>query len=342
MTALVTAIQPLWPLLKDRGIDPEPVFLESGIAPDRAKAANARVPVTECRAIWERADALIDDPTWGIRYGEYWHPSMFGPLGYAWLTSPTLRAAYERLSRFIDLFIERGVVTLRDADDSVLINFNYRNEPFALPSVADAMTSLGITMCRAIYGSRLRPTELSFVHAAPEHPGSYEDYFGCPVTFSADCDCVRLSAVVVDTALPGANPHLAEIAKNETIRYLAKLNAASPEDRIRRFIIDQLPNGRITGESVADAMHMSRRTLYRQLDKAGLTFNDLLQEVRMELAQAYLSVDTYSVSQIAFMLGFSEQAAFSRAYRRWYDESPSQTRERLAGDSASQRVPLTG
>lgn len=337
MTALVTAIQPLWPLLKDRGLDPEPIFRESGITPSQAKAANARLPVAECQAIWDRADALIDEPGWAIHYGDYWHPSMFGPLGYVWLTSPTLGAAYERFARFIDLFLERGVVSVITTGDRVVVNFNYRHEPFRRAYVADAMLSLLLRLSQAIYGTRLRPLGLSLAHDSIDEAARYEHYFECPVTFGASCDCLSFARTAMETELPGANPHLAAISEQETIRYLSQLDAARPEDRIRRHIIEQMPNGRVTGESVASAMHMSRRTLYRQLDSAGVTFNQLLQEVRMEMAQAYLAVDTYSVSQIAFMLGFSEQAAFSRAYRRWFGESPSETRRRQA---ASEMLPI--
>lgn len=329
MTALVTAIQPLWPLLKDRDIDPEPLFLASGIRPKQVMAANARVPVEACRAIWSRADALINERHWGVTYGDYWHPSMFGPLGYVWLTSASLREALSRLSRFIDLFLQDGIIDVSEGDNRLTINFNYQNEPFRIPSIADAMISLLMRLCTAIYGRRLAPVGVSLVHPPPDDASAYRAYFGCPVTFGAGCDCLSLPLRAVDKILPGADAHLAALNEQEVIRYLAQLDRGRVVDRVRAKIIEQLPDGQVSSESVAKALHMSRRTLSRQLGREGLSFSSLLQEVRMDLAEAYLASSYHSVAQIAFVLGFSEQAAFSRAFKRWSGESPSAARERL-------------
>lgn len=114
MTALATAIQPLWPLLASLGEDPEPVFSSAGIEPDTLKRPNARLPVAACNAVLLRASSRVADPCFGMRYGEYWQPSMFGPLGYAWLTSATLRKAIDRFARYIDFVLERGAVQVED------------------------------------------------------------------------------------------------------------------------------------------------------------------------------------------------------------------------------------
>jgi AraC-like DNA-binding protein len=93
------------------------------------------------------------------------------------------------------------------------------------------------------------------------------------------------------------------------------------------MIVEQLASGGVSAEKVAQALHVSTRTLHRQLQGEGTTFKGLLEETRRKLAATYLRDEDISVTEIAFMLGFSEPSAFTRAYRRWTGESPSAARE---------------
>ena len=111
------------------------------------------------------------------------------------------------------------------------------------------------------------------------------------------------------------------------IEYLAKLDQDHITQKVKATIIDQLPSGSATDEIVARALYMSSRKLQRQLQRAGTTFNTLLNEIRQDLAQKYLREEDTSMTEIAFLLGFSESSAFSRAFKRWVGVSPSEYRK---------------
>ena len=328
VTALASSIQPLWTLLEEYGQDPEPLFRKSGIDPVLLKNPNARLPVPACNAAWLRASGRIADPCFGVKAGLHWHPSMFGALGYAWLASTSLRTALGRLARYTDLVLERGAVEVRDGRrGDVTVTLAYQGSPFTLPALADALLSFLLRLCRLNCGESLNPTRVTLFHSAPPEPGPYYTYFRCPVEFDAAHDSLTLSKAVVDQPLPSANPHLAHINDQEIVRYLGRLNRDRIAGRVQAAIVEQLPSGNVSTETVAQSLHVSSRTLNRQLQREGTTFKAVVDAARRELAETYLKDQNFSLTQLAFMLGFSEPSSFTRAYRRWTGTAPSTSRE---------------
>ena len=326
-TALATAIHPLWSLLEEYGQDPDPLFRKAGIDPALLKKPNARLPVHACNVAWLRASSRIADPCFGVKAGEHWHPSMFGALGFAWLASTSLRTALGRLERYTDLVLERGAVEVRDGcGGDVTVTLSYQGSPFTLPALADAMLSILLRLCRLNAGDSLNPKRVTLFHSAPADAGPYFTYFRCPVEFDADRDSLTLDKTVVDQPLPSANPHLAHLNDQEIIRYLARCCGDRVCDRVQATLIEQLASGAVSADKVAQALHVSTRTLHRQLQGEGTTFKGLLEETRRKLAATYLRDEDISLTEISFMLGFSEPSAFTRAYRRWTGQSPSETR----------------
>jgi AraC-like DNA-binding protein len=327
-TALATAIHPLWSLLEEYGQDPDPLFRKVGIDPALLKNPNARLPVPACNIAWLRASSRIADPCFGVKAGEHWHPSMFGAPGFAWLASTNLRTALERLERYTDLVLERGALEVKDGrGGGVTVTLSYQGSPFTLPAVADAMLSILLRLCRLNAGDSLNPKRVTLFHSAPADTGPYFAYFRCPVEFDADRDSLTLDKQAVDQPLPSGNPHLAHLNDQEIVRYLARCCGDRVSDRTQVMIVEQLASGGISADKVAQALHVSTRTLHRQLQGEGTTFKGLLEETRRKLAATYLRDEDINLTEIAFMLGFSEPSAFTRAYRRWTGQSPSEARE---------------
>jgi AraC-like DNA-binding protein len=325
-TALAASIRPLWTLLKEYGHDPEPLFRNSGIDPELVNDPYARLPVSAVYATWVRASSRIGDPCFGVQAGSHWHPSMFGALGYAWLASDSLRTALERLARYTDLVVEHGAVELSDDREGLTVTLGYEGRPFTLPTLADAQLSILLRLCRLNFGEDLNPAQVTLFHSTPEDPGPFYAYFRCPVVFDTPSDSLTLATEVVDQALPSGNPNLAQINDQEIIRYLAQLDRDQIAQRVKAEIIEQLPSGGILDATVAARLSLGERTLQRRLKDEGTTFKKLLDEVRCELAEAYVRDERWSLTQISYLLGFSEPSAFTRAFRRWTGESPSEYR----------------
>jgi AraC-like DNA-binding protein len=177
------------------------------------------------------------------------------------------------------------------------------------------------------YIEDLAPVSVTLVHPKPSCSPKFFEYFRSPVLFEAPTYSLTFPIEAVDKILPGSNPQLAELNDQVMIQYLAKLDQNHVTQKVKATIIDQLPSGSVTDETVARALYMSSRKLQRQLQRAGTTFNALLNEIRQDLAHKYLSEEDTSMTEIAFLLGFSESSAFSRAFKRWMGVSPTKYRK---------------
>ena len=133
----------------------------------------------------------------------------------------------------------------------------------------------------------------------------------------------------LDLRLPGGNPHLASISDQMMIQYLASLDGENIIHRVKSAIIEHMHDGKITVNKIAKKVFMSVRSLHRNLNKLGTTFGTILDEVRREFAEHYVSDTREDLTEVAFRLGFSEQSSFSRAFKRWTGMSPSAYRANI-------------
>lgn len=325
-TDLVASTQILWKLLELYGIDPLPLFRQSGLDVDHILEPRARVSLKAVERIWLRGTELIPDPCFGIRAAECWHPSHLDALGFAWLASCTLRDALVRFARFSHIVSEGFDAVLEDTPDGLTLFLGATSGAKQFPAGSDAGAAILVDMCRMNYGSDLNPSGVTFVHPEPACSERHTAFFRCPVRFEAGHDSITLSFSQADQRLPSGNPHLAEINDQVILHYLERLESLGNEkvvNRVKAAIIDMLPSGGVSDDMVAPQLNMSVRSLQRRLNSAGTTFQTLLDETRHDLARAYLKDPSVSLTELTFVLGFSQPSAFSRAYKRWTGKPPS-------------------
>jgi AraC-like DNA-binding protein len=196
-----------------------------------------------------------------------------------------------------------------------------------IPERNDAALATTMSMCRLNYIKELAPVSVTITRPQPSCSPKFFEYFRCPVLFEAPTYSLTLPIEAVDKTLPGSNPQLAELNDQVMIDYLAELDHDNITHKVKAVIIDQLPSSKVTDETVARKLYMSSRKLQRQLQSAGTTFNTLLNEIRQDLAKKYLREQHNNITEIGFLLGFSESRAFSRAFKRWLGVTPSEYRK---------------
>ncbi len=324
---LATATNILWKLIEANGQDPAALYRAAGIDPDLLNKPGARVPDASVDEIWEKAADIIDDPCFGLQAPKYWHPSYLHALGYAWLASHTLREALNRFVRYLRVISEKRFLRLEENSDGIAIIFSFDILGMRVPAEIDMGMAIIIHMCRLNYGEDLKPLAVQLVHAKPLCAKEYYDLFKAPVQFSADRDCLLLSLADVDKYLIGANPQLARLNDQVMIEYLGKLDDKNIVDRVTAVIIDLLPSGGVTDKIVAEQLNMSMRSLQRRLQEVETSFRTLLEAVRKNLASTYVRDPEIELVEVAYLLGFSDQSAFSRAFKRWTGHTPSEARK---------------
>jgi len=316
----------LWRIIESYSKDPRPLFREVGIDPKVTTDPGSRVPYAKVLQVWNKAEELVGDPCFELKLADVWHPSHLGVLGYAWLASSSLRTALNRLARFARVVTEGSDLIVEEGNEGVSLVIQPKKVAPSLPVREDGGLALVLSMCRRNYGEQLNPISVAMKHSLPACTGRYYELFRCPVSFNAADSRITFRTEDVDRLLPGSNPELALLHDQIMVKYLARLKKEDISTRVRAVIVDQLPSGGISDETVAEALYMNSRTLQRRLCEAGTTFKSLLVEVRRELAEKYVLDQKLTITEISYLLGFSQTSAFSRAFKSWTGRAPSATR----------------
>jgi AraC-like DNA-binding protein len=319
----------LWKYIESCGHDPAPLYRKAGINPALLKKSDARISISNVDKLWQLADELLDDPCFGIKMTESWHPSYVGALGYAWCASSTLRTAFNRVVRYIHVVSEDLNIKLADTPAGLKIIADLENSAFTLPQHHDVVLSVLMHMCRFNYGDQLMPVEVCLAHEKPACEKLISDYFRTPVIYDAPASSFTLNNSDVDKILSTGNKELALMHDEFLMKYLIEIKKGDIVQQIKSVIIENLPSGTVTDNLIARELNLSERSLQRKLKEKGTSFRAVLDDVREMAAIQYIKNPVNSMSDIAFLLGFSEQSAFSRAFKKWTGTSPIKYRNSL-------------
>ena len=322
-TYLLSPLGSLWKIFLAYGHDPEPIFSKAGISYDMILTPGTRIPFRAIDNVWTKATDLIEDPCFGLLATEFWHPSTANTLGYACITSSTLREALIRVKRYARMISGSAEVHLDETAKGLRLTLS---DSLKHPARMDFVMANMMSGGRLNYGEDLSPVEVSFIHPEPSCAEKYAAFFRAPVHFSAESDSITFAIHDVDMKLPGGNPHLALINDHITIKYLARMDKEDIVHRVKAAIIDHLPSGKVTHDKISDSLAISVRSLQRKLQQKGTTFRDVLDSTREDLAKQYVEELGVDLTETAFLLGFSEHSAFSRAFKRWTGHSPKEVR----------------
>jgi len=326
-TSLATIGQIVARLLEMYGLDAPTMFERHGIDLALLSNPDARIPSRTWDSLTRDAAGQIADPAFGLLAARCWHPSNLGVLGYAWLSSSTLRTGLGRLVRYWRLLGEASSTRLEESSAGLMVVLaRQAPDPVSAAVTVDFVMSLLVDMCRMNAGSSLRPIAVHLRRVRPDNGEAYRRYFGCVVHFDADEDSFTLSRRDADRSLPSSNRQIAATLDRVLAERLAHLDKSDVVARCQAHLFEQMYSGEISEDVMAEQLHMSRRTLQRKLADADLTFQKLVDDTRRDLAMRHLDDPRHSITDVTFLLGFSQQSAFTRAFKRWTGMSPTEYR----------------
>ena len=315
-------------LQQDYGIDPESMYRETHIDPGKFRKPGSRVPFRKMHLLWQLATEASGETAFGIKVGSRVTPGDFYVLGHAWLASETLHGAFRRLARFMQvLSTARSSLEIREQGDSVALVETYANQLVQpQPAAMDAGFAALIQMCDCVTPTPIRPRRVVLPQWVSGRGVDYSAALGCPVAFG-DIEVWEFSRSDVDTRLAGSIPEVVDAVEAIADEYLSSLAEGAVAHEVREMLIQLMPSGRSGQETVAKRLYRSRSTLQRQLVAEGTSYRQILEETRRSLAEKYLRSDDYTQSEVAFMLGFTDQSNFARAFRRWTGMTPGEFRK---------------
>ena len=289
-----------------------------------------RLRCAEFVALLEQAALLAGDDLLGLNLGLGYDLRAAGLPGYVAIAAPTVRVAMANAARYGALRDTSAIYGLETGDGVALFRIESHSARMrASRHATEFKVGLVLAACRRWIGAGFRPIELRFAHLRAAGQRAVTRRLNCPVRFGAELTEMVLHADQLDLPVRGADPHLLELVTRHAEAALAGAAARQGGDlaaRVERVVVDALPKGTPTLAEVAGALGIGERTLARRLAGEGLRFRDLVDSLRRDLAKNYLADPELSLSQIAYLLGYSEQSAFTSAFRRWTGQPPRRFR----------------
>ncbi len=313
-------------LREEYGIDPEPIFLQADLPLATPESPQLRYPLVKMRKLWALSREASGDEAIGLKTGWYAKPTHFYAFGYSWLASSTLLGALQRFTRYFQLISTASVdVSLTETADSYALATIFPDASAAPPQegIDCAMTAL-LALCDIIAEKKIRPIRVEMVRPATVYPEAYREALAAPIRFNADVGILHFDKATLRAPLPHGTPDIAKATDRIAEQYIETLDPRKVASQVRRLLIDLLPSGKADQELVSSRLNRSTSTLQRQLQGEGMTYREVLESTQRSLANTYLRDRKHSHAQIAYLLGFSEQSNFSRAFKRWTSMSPRQ------------------
>ena len=309
------------------GLDAEALFAADGIRIRLPLDPSVRISREKFLQVRRRAAEVSGDPYYPLRMAQVFHPADVGVLGFAWLASDSLRECFLRLEHYSVMISEGSRVSVTDEPPNMVVSYipDFGLEPEQLTSIAAGACFLQLS--RDHRKKPFKLTEMKFACKKPTRIDGFRKFFGCPLSFDHEVNQLIMPLDVADDPILQSSRQLAKLHDEIMDRYLVEMGRKDIVGRVRAEIMRQLPTGSMSIDSVSARLQHSSRTLRRRLKEGNVTFKQLVTQVRKELVGQYMSDRSLLLSEIAFMLGFSELSAFSRAYKGWFGVSPSLARK---------------
>lgn len=311
------------------GVSREALLEASGLTDAVLADPDARIPVVADVAVWRY---LHVHPI-GLALGERLGTTTLGALGYAMQHGRTVREALEWLQRFRAVLHPALVPTteVRDTPAGKRLTFSkVMAGPFVqLREPVFAFASGTRSLMRALTGEAVTACSLTYPLPRPENAAEHEQWFACPVAWGGAVFEMSFDAAWLDWPLPRQDSRLSGYLTQQAQRLLDNMaDDLSLTAQVRRDVAMALVDGEPRQDGVAKRLGMSARTLQRRLAAESTTFAAIVDDVRRERAEILLREPRLTASEVAFLLGFSEPAAFFRAFRRWTGGTVQRWRER--------------
>ena len=323
-TTICTWVKAVCRALDAAGCDSTALLAQAGLEQKSLEGPTARCELVYSLKLWKVAMQATQDPAFGLKVASQIKPTSFHALSYGISASSTLKEAFERAQRYCHL----GT----DAVDYELTKVGADYHWVIAPAVdlgaepIDALVGAHVRMCRSLIGRDYSPLRIEFQRSRPAKIEGFDSVLRCPLIFGANRTKLVLDAATVERPLDGANPELARHNDAIADQYLSQLERSNIQVRVRGVLAQRLARGEPAQEEIAELLNMSARTLQRKLLESGMTYKQILDATRHSMALAYLSAPRHSVSDVTYLLGFSASSCFTRAFRRWTGQSPSDWR----------------
>ena len=285
-------------------------------------------------ALLERIAAADADATsLPLRTGASMRCDDYGAFGLAWKTARNLRGSYDRAERYARALTTVSTYEVEPCEEGAYMLLHRHGERrLGLRLSNEATIASIMSISREVSERDFAPLAVHFRHGAPRDMSRHEAYFGCPVLFDSDRDALLVSHQSLSARNRLGDDAISRFVQLHLERELSELEPRSTlRDSVRSCIARSLSEGVPSVSAIAAELRMTARTLQRRLSSEEVTFQGLIDQARCDLSERLLRDTRYSLAEVAFLTGFSEQSAFNRAFKRWAGRTPREFRSQFTG-----------
>ncbi|MFO0587328.1 MAG: AraC family transcriptional regulator [Polyangiaceae bacterium] len=306
------------------GMAPDAVLRALRVTPDLLADPATRVPHDLAVRAWTEIPEALGAQTFGLRAAALVASSSYDVLDHALQHCTTMRGSIEVLMRYQRLLHDANDLRLEPAErgEMRIVQRLRLPSPAPPPHLSDFISAQWVLRGEKLAGERADIRRVWLTRAAPDDVSEHRRVFGAPIGFSAEINAMWFDAGFLDRPIHRADPSLSPVLRRHADDLLAALAPSnSLATSLHRHLVGTLSDGLPNIGVAASALGVSTRSLQRKLEEEGTSFKGVLDDVRRTLALAHLRDGNRTVSEVAFLVGFSEVSAFSRAFKRWTGKS---------------------
>jgi len=323
-SAQALTCQSLCEVMIDQGYSAASLSDSLGLGLEQLDHEESRVPLQAYYRLWHQAVEASEHEALALELAQQNVMHGMGLVGHIFFNCKTLHSAILHYQRYYGLVNES--IELALVEHNGLARLEYTVKTGAEYSRYEMEYSLALAGLRAkaLLQSGLDLEYVCFAHRAPAYAARYEALFQCPVRFEQPSAAIVFDAAYLNFKMPRTSPSLYKVLNAHLERLLGRMaRSYSVADQVSSIVRKKMSDPALDADYVAGCLNMSRNTLYRRLKKEGQSYNDIVAEVKKQFAIASLQDRRHSMTELAFLLGFSEVSAFSRAFKRWTGEAPN-------------------
>ncbi len=325
-----------------QGLQPEKMLQRAGLPRDLEQLPDSLISYSKLLDLMVLCELETGNRLFALQYGVAQGVNVFGPLLYLLNNARDVREALSELTAYYHIHSGAAKVAVDEQGKHAILSYTITDTSIAsYRQGSELALGVGMQLMRTLLGKRWQPQSLLIRHTPVAEPAHYRRVIGMAPSFNTTYNGYMFDTGLLDIPLESADPALHRLIRQH-LDHQAQMSAQELPALVQQLIRNFMPDGHATIEYIASFMKISTRKLQRQLELEGVSFQELLSETRQAMACHYLQDSTIKISQLADLLGYGDQSAFTRAFQRWYGLSPREWRKQLGdkpGNPQQRRKP---
>jgi AraC-like DNA-binding protein len=299
----------------------------------------SRLAVKQLTMLVDYCNTRLPKKDFSVQINEHFHPGIFHTLGYAMLSSDTFVDALHLIANYKRVLSNTCSLNIQESGKELQFNMNIHvcaetNRPVIEHIGVEVFLTTIVQIARRMLGGNFAPLKVYFTAPLPKHDITYlEQYFSCPIEFSAAFNGILFDAESARRKLLCGNPLITQAHEKMLDEFMSRIDVDDLTHVIKNKIYDLLTLGAPTQTTIASQLGMSLRNLQRRLHEQGTSYKEILEQTRKNLSLNYILQPHLTLGEIGYLVGFSSVGNFNRAFKRWSGLAPGQYRaERGCGN----------